>query len=64
MRSAKARAFSSVGRKTTFRSFTFTIPGAPGVTLTPPKALRTSRRGASPPASARSAACSNAYEGP
>ena len=63
-RSAKARAFSSVGRKTTLRSFTFTTPGAPAVTLTPPKAFLTSSRGASPAASARSAVCSKAYEGP
>ena len=47
-RPANARALSSVGRKTTLRSVTFTTPGAPAVTSTRPKAFRTSTLGRLP----------------
>ena len=64
MRSAKALAFSSVGWNTTLRSRTFTTPGAPAMTFTSPNAFSTSSLGTLPSASARSAAASNAHDGP
>ena len=59
---AKARACSSVGRNTTFRSAILTCPGSPARTSTPPKALTTSM--AVPAGTGWICSASKVYEGP
>ena len=63
MRPANSRALSSVERNTTLRSLTLTIPGAPRLTRTEPKAFSTSSCGELP-VTGRSAAASKLHDGP